>query len=166
MIDIEPSEDEVLRLTSAATGTRLRFARWENIWADYLAGKPFEATAAHYGLHPNTIKRLLKYYIARQICKGEMKWPIDSLGRMLCDIPHPQPRWCRTQHVEGCPRLVLDKDPAKWCHVRARLVKGSKTEAWCPVCQRRGELGLPVKPKTLCEVFGSSQHEDNQLVKL
>ena len=148
-MDYEPDEDELKRL--ACGGTPARLARWRRIYRDWQAGIPFAQTAQEYGLHPSTIRRLLKYYIARQIRRKEMPWPTDSLGRKICDIPHPMPYYGRGR---GLP-YDSKEDPAQWCHLRAHRTR--KGEVYCPVCLRRGDLGLPVKPRTLCEVFGSSQ---------
>ena len=142
----EIDEREVFRLLSVATGNRLRHARWENIYADWKAGRTWEQMGKRFNRHPSTIRRLLKYYIVRSIKRNEMKWPTDALGRRLCDIPHPKPYNC---DLDLKVEEAID-DPKWWCHVRAWVTREG---AYCPVCKRSGMLGLPVK------VSRSSSHE-------
>jgi len=142
MAEAEIDEQEIFRLLSAATGHRLRRARWERIWADWKAGVPFEKTAEQLDVHPTTVRRLLKYYFVRSINKNEMKWPTDAQGRRLCDIPHPKPYCDFGLNIEE----IID-DPKWWCHVRAWVTREG---AYCPVCKRNEMLGVPVM------VFGST----------
>ena len=85
--------------------------------------------------------KLLKYYVARSIKKNEMKWPVDTLGRRICHVAHPKSYRFDQTLTMPC---ADDNDEKEWCHVKARQLKNSD-QAYCPICQRRGKLGLPVE---------------------
>ena len=130
-----------MRLLSVSTGNRLRHARWENVYADWKAGKSFEEIGERFNRHPSTIIKLLKYYVARSIKRNEMKWPVDALGRRICHVAHPKSYRFDQTLTMPC---ADDNDEKEWCHVKARQLKNSD-QAYCPICQRRGKLGLPVE---------------------
>ena len=128
----EISKQEILRLTDAKTGRAIQQARWDNIYRMWESGHTFEEIGKWIGRSSSTVIQLLKQTARRRQKLPGFKWPVDRLGRKICNVAHPMP---------------LGERPERWAHARSRPLLNKTAHkklakahpraqsGYCPVCR-------------------------------